>query len=206
MQQIIANRYSDRKGGYVRILKNGYRASGSDRAPLALIELVPLFLKQVNNPNDVIYHLAQKHIPFLEKQLVDIESKKYNRKVVKLWNMETGKKEECVQLLPRHDLTPEDRSRLSKSENALRKRLMKYRKSINSFPAARDSDATNFALTDGSIPLLRAPKKVKEISKPVVEKPLEHPATVESEKMAEPKSEPSKSFMEKYFGRFWKSK
>ena len=40
MTKIIANRYQDRKGGYVRILKNGYRSSGSDRAPLALIELV----------------------------------------------------------------------------------------------------------------------------------------------------------------------
>ena len=44
MVQIIAKRYGDRKGGYVRIIKNGFRASGSDRAPLAMIELVLLLI------------------------------------------------------------------------------------------------------------------------------------------------------------------
>ena len=34
----LAERYSDREGGYVRIIKAGYR--GSDAAPMAIIELV----------------------------------------------------------------------------------------------------------------------------------------------------------------------
>ncbi|WP_336986163.1 50S ribosomal protein L17 [Altererythrobacter aquiaggeris] len=34
----LADRYSDREGGYTRIIKAGLR--GSDRAPLAIIELV----------------------------------------------------------------------------------------------------------------------------------------------------------------------
>ena len=35
---VLAERYSDRDGGYTRIIKAGYRAS--DSAPLAIIELV----------------------------------------------------------------------------------------------------------------------------------------------------------------------
>ncbi len=35
---VLAERYSDREGGYVRIIKAGYRAS--DAAPLAVIEFV----------------------------------------------------------------------------------------------------------------------------------------------------------------------
>lgn len=35
---VLAERYSDRSGGYTRIIKAGYRAS--DAAPLAVIELV----------------------------------------------------------------------------------------------------------------------------------------------------------------------
>ena len=35
---VLADRYSDREGGYTRIIKAGYRAS--DSAPMAIIELV----------------------------------------------------------------------------------------------------------------------------------------------------------------------
>jgi large subunit ribosomal protein L17 len=35
---VLAERYSDREGGYVRIIKAGYRAS--DSAPLAVIEFI----------------------------------------------------------------------------------------------------------------------------------------------------------------------
>ena len=35
---VLAERYSDREGGYIRIIKAGYRAS--DAAPLAVIEFV----------------------------------------------------------------------------------------------------------------------------------------------------------------------
>ncbi|GAM03143.1 MULTISPECIES: 50S ribosomal protein L17 [Novosphingobium] len=36
--EVLAERYSDRPGGYTRIIKAGYRAS--DAAPIAIIELV----------------------------------------------------------------------------------------------------------------------------------------------------------------------
>ena len=36
--EVLAERYSDREGGYTRVIKAGYR--GSDAAPLAIIELV----------------------------------------------------------------------------------------------------------------------------------------------------------------------
>jgi large subunit ribosomal protein L17 len=36
--EVLAERYSDRQGGYTRIIKAGYRAS--DAAPIAVIELV----------------------------------------------------------------------------------------------------------------------------------------------------------------------
>jgi ribosomal protein L17 len=36
--EVLAERYSDRNGGYTRIIKAGYRAS--DAAPIAVIELV----------------------------------------------------------------------------------------------------------------------------------------------------------------------
>ena len=164
----------------------------------------------MNNPRDIIYHLAKNHIAPLEKELIDVESKKYHRKVIKLWNLETGEKEDCIQLLPRNDLTPIERISLSKSENSLRKRLDKYKKSLRSFPAAREADEASIATTDGSIPLLKVSDMQDTLETPVIsDRQLKAHADVtakseELESKGPSKTEPSKSFMEKYFGRFWK--
>ena len=142
--------------------------------------------------------------------MIDVESKKYHRKVIKLWNLETGEKEGCIQLLPRNDLTPLERISLSKSENTLRKRLNKYKKSLSSFPAAREADEASFATTDGSIPLLKASYKQDTLETPIIsDRPLKSHTDVpaisaELESKVPSKAEPSKPFMEKYFGRFWK--
>src|SRR3989344_5198597 len=45
--EVIAPKYVDKKGGYIRILKLGARKS--DAATMAIIEIVSLFYSEINN-------------------------------------------------------------------------------------------------------------------------------------------------------------
>jgi Ribosomal protein L17 len=66
---VLAQRYSDRTGGYVRILKNGYRSSGSDRSLMAIVELV-------GNARDIVYHSSQRTSANVKSQLREVEKLK----------------------------------------------------------------------------------------------------------------------------------
>ena len=131
-------------------------------------------------------------------------------KVLKIWNMETGNKEDCVQLLPRHDLNPKERSRLTKLENSLRKRIEKYQRSLDSFPKSQLLDKVNAESSELQLPLVKSKPKMPntiDIAKPEATLPKVLTADEKSDKADESKqtkTEPSKSFMDRYFGRFWK--
>jgi hypothetical protein len=208
LKHFLVNRYQDRKGGFVRIIKNGHRASGSDRAPLAIIELV-------NNPNDVVYHLAQQQIGIVSKQLAAIETKKYKREPVMLKNLKTGELEEVIKLKERSDITGFEKKRLSRAEFAIHKKLIKYNKSIRTFPEARAADEQSEIdfkalvstfdklTTRGDIPprdrvqdVLPVKSKIKIINRP--------PKKEESSQIVEIPAEAPKSFKDKFFGRLFK--
>jgi REP element-mobilizing transposase RayT len=76
LMTVIVNRYENQSFGYLRVLKNGFRASGSDRAPLAILEFV-------GNPNDIVYlvyHMAKKQSKKIVEQLKQVEAQKYSLK------------------------------------------------------------------------------------------------------------------------------
>ncbi|MFT6332887.1 MAG: large subunit ribosomal protein L17 [Lentimonas sp.] len=54
----IGPRIKDRKGGYIRIMKFGFRAG--DKAPMAIIELVDRVLPDINTKNATQKELAKK--------------------------------------------------------------------------------------------------------------------------------------------------
>ncbi|KAI8893400.1 ribosomal protein L17 [Globomyces pollinis-pini] len=134
LMNTLANRYKDRSGGYVRILKNGHHASGSDRAPISIVELV-------NNPNDIIYNFAKRQINLVQKQLTDVESKKYHRELVVLRDPKTGALHNMYKLKPRADLTSKTLKQLNRVEIALHKQLVKFNRSLKTYPQARQYDA-----------------------------------------------------------------
>ncbi|KAJ2992700.1 hypothetical protein HDV02_002899 [Globomyces sp. JEL0801] len=225
LMNTLANRYKDRSGGYVRILKNGHHASGSDRAPISIVELV-------NNPNDIIYNFAKRQINLVQKQLTDVESKKYHRELVVLRDPKTGALHNMYKLKPRADLTSKTLKQLNRVEIALHKQLVKFNRSLKTYPQARQYDAETAtkleslvmnnsevepnSLLAKSLPTkknlqgsLAAPLKSKQQlgdlekdldSNQLIKEVLEQDDVKDKEPVVE-KAEPSKSFAEKFFGR-----
>jgi hypothetical protein len=213
---VLANRYKDRQGGYVRILKNGYRANASDRAPLAIIELI-------NNPNDVVYHLAQKQKKELERQLEAIEEKKYIRKVIRLVDPSTGNPLQLLRIKERSDLKVVEKRKMGAQELALHKKIIKFGKSLQSYPQARSADqeiekkltstehdaaSPYFVPPERLSEILPVPSKVKTVERLAFERtPSAETPVVEAapEKDTSPKSTtpaPPNSFLRKLFGYF----
>lgn len=114
-------------------MKNGTRSSGSDRAPLAIIEFV-------GNAKDVIYHSGNQSTSILEKQLKEIESKKYIKHVVKLVHPETGAAVEVTKLIERQDLSGKVKQLLTRQEISIVKKLEKFSRSKKMFKHARQAD------------------------------------------------------------------
>jgi anaerobic ribonucleoside-triphosphate reductase len=211
---VLSNRYKDRRGGYVRILKNGFRASGSDRAPLALIELV-------NNPNDTVYHLAKKYRDIVAKHLEEVQAKKYEQKRYQLWNLDSDKQEEVVQLKQRQDLSGLEIKKWSRIEVALKRTLRKYDQNLKSYGEARIADEKSINILREKYENFGKPMPAVEVAIKVRQTPSEssnntahQSSTSDSSESKEEIStnpelvatpaEPPKSFMEKYFGKLWR--
>ncbi|KAJ3016284.1 hypothetical protein HKX48_004131 [Thoreauomyces humboldtii] len=126
-------RYATRRGGYTRLHMNGFRGLASDRAPLAIIELV-------DNPNDIIHGLAKMHLPKLRSQLADVEKKLYTRTVIPIQDPITGEPARVVRLEDRHDVPGREKRKLTGREKALVKMVTKMEKSLASYPAARAAE------------------------------------------------------------------
>lgn len=226
---VLSNRYQDRSGGYVRILRNGFRKSGSDRAPLAIVELV-------NNPNDITYHFAKKQLDQTTKQLQDIESEKYIRKPIILRNLKTGANQEVVKLKDKANITGTNKKKYSRIELALHKKILKYNKSMDSYPIARQRDQESEVkvremITTGTdikkgyylppadkveaalaVPVRRkAPRFTQAAETAVLGTSADSPTEKKGDAISEtaPSKEAikaPKSFAEKYFGSWFKSK
>ncbi|KAJ3324956.1 hypothetical protein HDV06_005544 [Boothiomyces sp. JEL0866] len=201
VMHLLANRYQDRSAGYVRILKNGYRGNGSDRAALSIIELV-------NNPNDIVYNMAKNNQSVLKEKLSTIESLKYKRTVLKLKDLSTGEPTEFVDLEERHDISGRERKIASAKERSAHKVLAKYERVLKSYPEARNSDEQAIEKLQEMIEKKAYPKNLLEgfvqpVKSEIVVEAVEEPVEVK-DVVVEKAPEPSKSFMEKYFGRFMK--
>jgi hypothetical protein len=209
---ILAPRYQDRKGGYVRILKNGHRSRTSDRAPLAIVELV-------NNPNDIVYHLAKTQLTTVQEQLKNIEEKKYSRESILLRDLHTGEAFTAVKLKDRANITAKEKRQFSRVELGLQKKMLKFNKSMETFPLSRQMDtfsaeklknvqpneSIEFFMPPPSrwMQVLPSASKMKVLKRQatqiVPEKEQLQPDVVDST----PAKPPPKSFVSQFFGKWF---
>eukprot|EP00842_Homolaphlyctis_polyrhiza_P000613 jgi/Hompol1/1552/HPOL_005630-RA len=134
LMKVLAERYRDRRGGYVRIVRNGFNSSGSDRAPRAIIELV-------SNPRDLTFGAAKVHGDKVLQLLQQVEGEKYHREQLTLHDPESGAAVALYKLHDRHDISGKQRLELTHREVALHKRVLKMRRSLLSYDNARQADA-----------------------------------------------------------------
>ena len=130
----LVARYANRPNGYVRIQRFGYNATGTDRAPKALLTLV-------DSPKDVIHNLAIRNIDHIQDQLRQIERQKYRIVSTELTDPVTSLPTTSIQLLPRHDLRPHQLGYLNAKEIRLQTLRHKYQKSLRSYPIARELES-----------------------------------------------------------------
>nr|KAJ3421545.1 hypothetical protein HK105_003156 [Polyrhizophydium stewartii] len=133
LMHTLAERYQDRGGGYLRILRAGFNSPGSDRAPRAIVELV-------NNPKDLRYASAKVHGDQTLQALQALEAAKYRRETVTLQDPRTGASVEVVKLTERGELGGHERYRMTRREIAMHKQLLKMRQALRTYDAARDAD------------------------------------------------------------------
>ena len=94
---IIAKRYESRKGGYVKILKNGFRYG--DMAPLAVIELVDRDEKAKGLDSGPVQKKKVDNIDNNEKETATDQELKKNEKDQKVPEKELKENEEIAKKL-----------------------------------------------------------------------------------------------------------
>lgn len=112
---------------------NGFRGIASDRAPMAIVELV-------DNPKDIIHALAQQHAPTVQSRLEELESRLYRREVIPVRDPITGEPGQVVRLHDRHNLSGREKLKLTRQELGLTKTLQKMQKALATWPAARTAE------------------------------------------------------------------
>ncbi|KAJ3330003.1 hypothetical protein HDU76_006693 [Blyttiomyces sp. JEL0837] len=140
---LLASRFTERRGGYTRILKNGHRQQGTDLAPLAIVEYL-------DNPNDTFALLGAKHLPKLNTDLVNVQQQRYQiTPLVQpgqvLVDPVTGNPVEInakqdlsfMKITPRSNLTSMQTRQLIRSEERLFKLTNRMSKSMESLPKAK---------------------------------------------------------------------
>ena len=130
----MKKRYANTAGGYVRVLKNGYRASGSDRASLAVVELIA-------NPNDIVMHSAQLQVPVLKSQMNSINQSKYHRKAISLRNLATGVEQKLEKIVLSPNFSSQMKKVVDTKERAIHKKMIQLNKSVVHYSHARLSDS-----------------------------------------------------------------
>jgi hypothetical protein len=129
---VLVPRYQHLHGGYLRILRNGFHSSGTDRAPVAIIEFV-------SNPRDIVYHTSLKEKPAITRQLESITAQKYSKSVSSVV-AKSGKTKQTVQLVKRNDINSTILKRLSAREHQIKKRLQKFERNEKAYLHARKID------------------------------------------------------------------
>ncbi|KAJ3120021.1 hypothetical protein HK100_000061 [Physocladia obscura] len=133
--KILAARFGDRKGGYTRLILNGFNRPGSDRAPLATVEYI-------NSPNDSIHYLAQQHLPKVKADLEAIRFRRFNSKSIQLENpFAPGTFVTKVTRTLRSDLNSKQIKQLAVKERSLSYLATKLENSLTSFDGARKREA-----------------------------------------------------------------
>jgi hypothetical protein len=163
--------------------------------------------------------MAKNQIKPLSEQLISIEEQKYSRNPILLRNLDTGEMEQVYALKDRPDITGFDKKRLTRAEMAIHKKMIKYNKSIRTFPQARAIDAeseknltkmveefdslsvqSNYLPTATNLKnCLSVDAKIKHIES--LAKPLEPVTTLEEGKS---RLDAPPSFKEKFFGRWFR--
>ncbi len=133
---VLAKRYVDRTGTYVRILKAGHKQQ-LDRAPVAVVELV-------DSPRDTVHALAQTTLPLLEQQLREVQGQRYRKDHLHLVNPTTGAPVVQERRVERQDLPAHVFHKLAMREHALIKQIAQMRQSLITWPVARKRDAAHF--------------------------------------------------------------
>ena len=156
----LVPRYQSRQGGYTRILFNGTRSSGTDRAPLAIVELV-------DNPKDTIYHLAKVQLPTIKEQLIKVQAQKYLQKTIDLVDPVSGEARTVTQYQLKPEINERTLRKLNTQERGISRAIKKYERALSSYPQARSLEES-----------LAGPEKVqvesvKEITEPQVTEELE---------------------------------
>ena len=160
LMRVIVNRYANQSSGYLRVLKNGFRSSGSDRAPLAIVEFV-------GNPNEIVYHMAKKQTKKVIEQLKQVEAQKYSLKKIVLRDPVSGENINVVKLNSKSTLDGREKKKLGRVEAALQKKIVKFNKAIIRYPLARqidtktveDIDAMRRGDIEKTVPNWKLPRK-----------------------------------------------
>ena len=129
----LVPRYKGRIGGYTRILRDGYRSSGTDRAPLAIVEFV-------DSPKDTMYHLAHVQLPSFRNSLKRLQSEKYSTNPVQLFDPVTGEPSNITQFILKRGLDSKRLIELNKKEKRLERIIQKYERALITYPKAREND------------------------------------------------------------------
>ncbi|KAI8809613.1 ribosomal protein L17 [Cladochytrium replicatum] len=130
----LVERYKDRKGGFTRVMRFGYRSVATDRAPMAIIELV-------GNPRDTVRALAEEQLEPNLQRLRELEANKYIQEKITLVDPLTFAPVECVRLMQRQDLTGKQMKRLDATELNLHKTIDRMQVNKDFWESARERES-----------------------------------------------------------------
>ncbi|KAI8913646.1 ribosomal protein L17 [Gorgonomyces haynaldii] len=197
---IIAPRFESQSGGYVRILRNQFHSSGSDRAPKAVVELV-------GNPRDIVHGMSQMYKTRVQQQLSEVEELKYRKMAIELIDPQTEQVEQVFKLEHRHDLPGSMKKRLNIKEVHIRKKLQQFGRSDKFYQLARQKDLEQTQKFPELADKIKTPRAVKAVETvEIAQEPVvEQIEPVAEKAQEEEKPKPSSSMAEKLFGgKFWK--
>ncbi|KAJ3417163.1 hypothetical protein HDV05_006369 [Chytridiales sp. JEL 0842] len=128
--KLLAARFSERRGGYTRIIRNGHRSSATDRAPKAIVEYI-------DGPRDTMRLLAAKHLDKIRQDLIDLQSRKYAVDLQELQDPISGEKVVVESYTRKADIPYHELKQLHGRESFLQKTLHKLEKSVGDYERAR---------------------------------------------------------------------
>ncbi|TPX77968.1 hypothetical protein CcCBS67573_g00747 [Chytriomyces confervae] len=129
--KLLAARFADRKGGYTRLILDGYNRVGSDRAPLATVEYV-------DSPNDSVHFLAKTHLPKLRNDLKSVQDRKYSTESITLEDPTSpGKLITVLKRTIRADVNSKQIKQMAVKERNLQKLISKFERSLETHQLAR---------------------------------------------------------------------
>lgn len=130
---LLANRYANYSGRCTRIVRAGHNPSGSDRAPLAYLELVA-------NPGDIRFTQAAYQMDLQLERLNNVRNILYVTKSLNLIDPITNKPTELKQYILNPSLDIKTKLRNKAKEWTILKDINRMQKSTSLYQKARDDD------------------------------------------------------------------